>query len=369
MKFLRLILRLTITLLSYTAAIITILWPWAGVGMVVVAVAALARKTAAYTAHGTARWCEASEIPHLLTGYGLILGHIAGKPSKWRGVLGLYNKKLPAKQAVQRLLMACQRKPPKNLVRLTNAVHTMVVAPTGVGKGVSCVIPWLLTNPDSAVVVDLAGENYHLTSDARRRQGQRIVRLDPFGVCGPGSDTFNPLDFVNPDTLIDDARDLAEAIVVRTGSEKEPYWNDSAEIWIASIISAVTHFGSGEERSLQYVRDIISNPEKMQIAIKMLSDSDDYDGLLSRIGNKLKHYEGKTLASVLTAIDVQMRFLDTPSIMANTSRSSFNPNELVTGKMTAYLILPPDRFRACAGLLRMWLGAMMRAVVKGGVQS
>jgi type IV secretion system protein VirD4 len=366
MKFLRRLLILTILLLAYSAAIITILWPWAGVGMAIVVVAALARKGVAYTSMGTARWADASEIPHLLNGFGLILGHIAGKPSKWRGVLGLFNWKLSAKHAVQRLLMACQRKPPKHLVRLTNAVHTMVVAPTGVGKGVSCIIPWLLTNPDSTVVVDLAGENYQLTGDARRRMGHRVVRLDPFGVSGPGSDTFNALDSISPDTMLDDARDLAESLVVRGGQEKEPYWNDSAEIWIASIISAVAHFGSGAERSLQYVRDTISNPEKMQGAIEMMCKSDAYDGLLSRIGNKLKHYEGKTLASVLTAIDVQLRFLDTPALVASTSRSSFDFGELRKGKMTVYLILPPDRFRASAGLLRMWIGSALRAVIKGG---
>lgn len=183
MKILRSFLILTILLLAYTAVVITILWPWAGVVMAIVALATLARKGVAYTAHGTARWCDASEIPHLLEGNGLILGHIAGKPSKWRGVSGLFNRRLPAKQAVQRLLMACQRKPPKNLVRLTNSINTMVVAPVGSGKGVSCVIPWLLTNPDSAVVVDFKGELTLASALHREKEFRhKIVILDPFKV-------------------------------------------------------------------------------------------------------------------------------------------------------------------------------------------
>jgi type IV secretion system protein VirD4 len=182
MKTLRLFLILTILLLAYTSVLIVIMWPWAGVAFAFVAVACVARKGAAYSAYGTARWADASDIPHLLHGDGLILGHIAGKPSKWRGLLGLFNIGLPAMLACQRFLSACQKKPPKQLVRLTNSVHTLITAPTGIGKGVSCAIPFLLTCPDSCVVVDLAGELALATAEARRRMGHKVVVLDPYKV-------------------------------------------------------------------------------------------------------------------------------------------------------------------------------------------
>ncbi len=35
--------------------------------------------------------------------------------------------------------------------------------------------------------------------------------------------------------------------------------------------------------------------------------------------------------------------------------------------MTIYCILPPNHMRAQSALLRMWIGSMMRAVVKGGL--
>ena len=84
------------------------------------------------------------------------------------------------------------------------------------------VIPWLLTNTDSAVVIDPKGENYQITADVRRRMGHKIIRLDPFGVCGPGGDTYNVHDAIDPgtNTALDDVRALAEAIVVKTGRER-----------------------------------------------------------------------------------------------------------------------------------------------------
>ena len=48
--------------------------------------------------------------------------------------------------------------------------------------------------------------------------------------------------------------------------------------------------------------------------------------------------------------------------------SSFDPAELRKGKMTIFLVLPPEHMRAQSGLLRMWVSTMLRACVRGGVQ-
>ena len=78
------------------------------------------------------------------------------------------------------------------LIRLPNAVHTAVFAPTGVGKGVSCVVPFLLTSDESAVVVDFKGENSQLTAEHRQKVfGHQIVVLDPFKLVTQTPDTFN----------------------------------------------------------------------------------------------------------------------------------------------------------------------------------
>ena len=49
------------------------------------------------------------------------------------------------------------------------------------------------------------------------------------------------LEFIDKDsaTAIDECRDVGEALVIRTGQEKEPFWNDSAEVWIAAMTAAV----------------------------------------------------------------------------------------------------------------------------------
>ena len=112
---------------------------------------------------------------------GLILGQISAKPSLWRGVKGLFDRRLPANRAVRRFLAACQRKQQKHLLRLTKAIHTAIFAPTGAGKGVSCVIPFLLRCRESCFVLDVKdGELARITAEARRKMGRKVYIIDPY---------------------------------------------------------------------------------------------------------------------------------------------------------------------------------------------
>jgi type IV secretion system protein VirD4 len=371
-RYIRIFLIIALLLLGYIVVLLPFRFGFFWLVYAAIAIVMLCKRGGTWTAFGSARWATINDIPHLLeTGNGLILGYIEGKPSRIDGVRSLFNSRIPARVACRSFLQSWQNKPPVHLVRLNNAVHTVVFAPTGVGKGVSCIVPYLLACPESCVVIDPKGENYRLSANARRRMGHKVIRLDPFGVCGPDSDTFNPLLAIDREsfTAIDECRDLAEALVLRTGQEKDPHWNDAAEIWIAAMIAMVVAFAEGDDKNLQSCRALLTSPDKMQAAIKMMCESEDiWEGMLSRLGHQLTHFKDKELASTLTSTNRFMRFLDTIAIFESTRKSSFDPADLLTGKMTVYLILPPEHLRAQSPLLRLWIGSMLRAVVKGGLQ-
>ena len=336
------------------------------------------RVTSSLTTLGSARWAVAKELRRagmLGAKNGMILGRLIDgeKPAVVPSLIGLLNPFVGSRDACRQMFSALRRKPCQkaDLVRLPNAVHTAVFAPTGVGKGVSCVIPHLLNCPESTVVVDFKGENYQLTAEHRRNAfGHRIVVLDPFRMVTDAPDSLNPLDSINRDSPhgIDDVRDLSESLVIRTGQEKEPHWADSAEVFIGGIASAVVQFGGPEDRSLQTVRTVLTNPANMQHVIKRLCESQDWGGMLARMGDQLTQFKEKELGSTLTTTNRFLRFLDTLAVAESTSSSSFDINELRDGKMTIYLVLPPQHARAQSPLLRMWIGACLRSVVRGGLQ-
>ena len=373
MKFTRYLLCASILLLGYSFAVTASVYPLI---ILVVVVGVIARRGhQPLWAHGTARWADDKDLRRagmLDSEKGMIVGRVSVPcPDFLSAIAGLFSPSVKTSVACEQFFGAIRRfnrrKDSKEpLVRL-NAVHTAVFAPTGVGKGVSCVIPHLLTCAESTVCVDFKRELADATAEHRRKLGHKVIILDPFG---GGTDKFNALDFIdkNSPLAVDDCRDLASALVVRTGQEKEPHWNDSAEAIIAAMVAVVVYYGEPGDRSLQTVRALLSDPQKIEAAIELMCASDARNGMLARMGGQLKNYKDKELASTLTTVNRFLRFLDTPAIYENTKASTFDPAELRTGKMTVYLVLPPDHMRSQSALLRMWIGSMLRAVVRGGLQ-
>src|SRR5262249_30460245 len=148
---------------------------------------------------------------------------------------------------------------------------------------------------------------------------------DPFRMVTNHPDSFNPFDSIPSDDpiLIDACRDLAEALVIRTGQEKEPFWNDAAETFIRATSCFCARWGPPGDRSLQTVREIIGSPMLKQ-AIAALKVSTDFGGLLSRMGYQLECSEGKELASTLTTTLRFLGFLDSAALQASTESSSFD---------------------------------------------
>jgi type IV secretion system protein VirD4 len=371
----RLLLILSTAAGGYCACIVAILgWPASGVILAIILVARVARKKQRHlTTLGSARWADEGDLRKagmLDAPIGLILGRLPAARPKHR--LGkLFQSATEDKEACQNFWSPLRNgKGP--LVRLPQAIHSLIVSPSGGGKGVSCVIPFLLTCPESCVVVDFKGENALRTARHRRKMfGHQIVLLDPFHVVTKTPDCFNPLDFIdkNGRNAIDHCNDLANALVIRTGEEREPHWNDSAEAWIAAVLATVVQYGGRDaSRSLQTVRDILSHPQKLDMAIKLMCESECWGGMLARMGGQLLHFVDKEKSSTLTTVSRHLRFLDSLAVANSTKASSFDPGKLRNGKTTVYLVLPPEHMRAQSPLLRVWIGSLLRAVVAGGLQ-
>ena len=126
------------------------------------------------TTFGSAEWATAEQIASA----GLI-----GTDGIW---LGYYRVGL-------RLLSLCYR----------GARHLLIVAPTTAGKGVSAIIPNLLTYEGSVVLIDPKGENSMICAARRGKgdpsrnipgMGQEFHAVDAFGITGLPVSCYNPID-------------------------------------------------------------------------------------------------------------------------------------------------------------------------------
>ena len=369
-------LKVSVIACGYLLLLIAVLgWPSSGVLVVGVVLALAARwKARRWVTLGSARWADEQDLRRagmLRSSSGLVLGRIFTSARNGAAIRLLFQRSITAKEACGQFWSMFRRNRCE-VVRVEQAIHTAVFAPSGIGKGVSLIVPFLKECEESAVVVDFKGENARLTARHRREHfGHRVVALDPFGVYTDRSDSFNPLDFIDAkdSRAIDICNDLAKALVVRNAEEKEPHWNDSAELWIAALIAMVVRYGEPGMRSLQTVREILSSPERIELAIKLMRESDAWDGMLARMGGQLSHYVDRERSSVLSTVTRHLKFLDTPAVAAVTQSSSFDPAGLVTDKTSIFAILPPEHMRAQAPLMRLWISSFLGAVVRGGLQT
>ncbi|KAJ3052077.1 hypothetical protein HK102_011944, partial [Quaeritorhiza haematococci] len=309
----------------------------------------------------------------LLGDDGLVLGcaRLVGGPSLWQALNGLFSHSVDSEAACRQffsLFRRC-RWATQRLIRLKEFVHLATFAPAGRGKSVCVLIPNLLSYVKSCVVTDPKGELFTTTGEHRRQKfGHRIIRLDPFGLCGPGSDTFNPLLFIDAsaEDFLDQCRDLANMLVVRTGQEHDSHWVDSAEIVLTAFIAYVCACEANPaERTLNLVREIISSRSSYARAVETMQQVESHHGVIKRLGHVLSWFQDKELSSVLTTVQRCTQFLDSPVVARNTSSSSFDPRCLRTKRATIYLILPHDKLVTLAPLMRMWVGMILRTITRG----
>jgi type IV secretion system protein VirD4 len=324
------------------------------------------------TAHGTARWCNADDLRQagmLDADSGLILGRIAdNRPKLWSVLKTLFDRRVNAAVACE-MFLELFRRPTQRMVRLSKAVHTAIFAPTGVGKGVSCVIPFLLTTRESCFVLDVKdGELARITGEARRRMGRKVYIIDPYHCVTNEPATLNPVQFIDKNSpyALDDSREIAAEIVERKEEKGDGvHFLDNAEAGIASVTATVAEFGEGNQKSLQAVCDIASSPERWGKAIELMVGSAAQQGMLARMGGNLRHIKERELASTMTTMARFLRFLSTPAIAASTRASSFDPTEILNGNTDVFCVLPADRVATLSPLLRLWTGTFLRTALRG----
>ncbi|PHM25040.1 type IV secretory system conjugative DNA transfer family protein [Xenorhabdus budapestensis] len=126
--------------------------------------------------------------------------------------------------------------PTKNIF-LTSYGQTFILlaAPPGSGKGVSFVIPNLLSFPDSVAVNDPKFENWNITSGFRAACGHECYRFSPELL---ETHRWNPLFYLSRDELerFADIKTIATALFVSSNPENQAFYNNAGKIFSALVL-------------------------------------------------------------------------------------------------------------------------------------
>ena len=143
-------------------------------------------------------------------------------------------------------------------IRHAGPEHVMAIAPTRSGKGVGLVVPTLLSWTDSAVIHDIKGENWKLTSGWRAKFSHCLL-FDP---TDASSAKYNPLLEVRiGECEVRDTQNIADILVDPDGGlERRSHWEKTAH---SLLVGAILHVLYAEkDKTLSGVATFLSNPER-----------------------------------------------------------------------------------------------------------
>ncbi len=307
---------------------------FAGIAVAIIGSLWRARQNKLVTTYGSSRWANHREIVKagLLRPTGVFLGELG-----------------------------------ESYLRHDGPEHVMAFAPTRSGKGVGLVVPTLLSWTDSAVIHDIKGENWQLTSGWRAGFSHCLL----FNPTDPRSARYNPLLEVRkgPDE-VRDVQNIADILVDPEGAlERRSHWEKTSH---SLLVGAILHIlYAEEEKTLARVATFLSDPRRSfehtlraMMATNHVGTRDKpvvHPVVASAAREVLNKSENERSGVLSTAMSFLGLYRD-PVVAATTAACDWRIADLVDASrpVSLYLVIPPSDISRTKPLVRLVLNQIGR---------
>lgn len=249
--------------------------------------------------------------------------------------------------------------------------HRTTCARARGGKGITQIIPEMMTHEGALLAIDPKGENAIITAEARERlHGQKVYLLDPYNIAakklGRDQARFNPLDLCDPESadFLDDIMQVSDALIVADGGDS--HWGNEAKSVVSSLCVHVKTSPKEEgQRTLGRVREILSlPPAEFQALILDMAENGHH---LAQAGaNRIMQKSERELASVVSTAQQNTHFLESQNIKDSLSASDFDFAALKSddNPITVLIILPANRLNTHGRWLRLIVSSGITAMAR-----
>ncbi len=256
----------------------------------------------------------------------------------------------------------------RDYLRHDGPEHVLCFAPTRSGKGVGLVIPSLLTWPGSAIVHDIKGENWQLTSGFRAQHGRALL-FDP---TNPKSSAYNPLlEVRRGEWEVRDVQNIADILVDPEGSlDKRNHWEKTSH---SLLVGAILHVLYAEtNKTLAGVANFLSDPKRpvestLRAMMKTahLGEVGPHPVVASAARELLNKSDNERSGVLSTAMSFLGLYRD-PVVAQVTRRCDWRIADIVGGKQpaTLYLVVPPSDINRTKPLIRLLLNQIGRRLTE-----
>ena len=239
-------------------------------------------------------------------------------------------------------------------------LHTLLLGPTGIGKGVSTIVPLLLTWTHSAIVKDPKPELCQRTGRWRSRLGPvHCVKIDD-----PRSARYNPLlsiraDDGNPSAgpIVTDAQTLAEMLAhAGEPDAHDRFWDDATTLVVTGLLIAARL--SPEPTIATFYRMMRG------LMVGRVPDC-EHPFASSVLRQVWTTWPERTRGSVFVNLEVRLAFLASPLVQAVLSGDDFRADDLQAGPkpVTVYVCTPLVDAGAMRPLHRLLIASLLRPLM------
>ena len=238
-------------------------------------------------------------------------------------------------------------------------VNVLVVGGSGSGKSASYSIPNAHQMLGSYVFTDPKGELYDRTEGYLREHGYKIKVLNL--VHPQYSDGYNPLLHISSEIDVDV---IANTIVKGQKSEgggSDPFWDDSAETLLKSLIYYLMATRPEEEQNLASCAEMVraANSNGGSNLLTELMSQLPYDHPARMNYKSIEIAPEKTYSSILSTLQSKLGKFDSKEIAELTSTDTINFEEIGSEK-TAVYVISSDTHGAYDFLLTIFFAQMIQ---------
>ena len=312
-----------------------------GIGGVVVAIIGSvwrARQSRKVTTYGSSRWATKSEAKRagLFEPSGLFLGRLH-----------------------------------ERYLRHDGPEHVMAFAPTRSGKGVGLVIPTLLSWTGSAIIHDIKGENWQLTSGWRSRFSHCLL----FNPTDPRSAKYNPLMEVRRGlNEVRDVQNIADILVDPEGAlDRRSHWEKTSHALLVGVILHVLY--AEPEKTLARVASFLSDPSRSferTLRVMMTTnhlgseDKPQVHPVVAEAARELLNKSDNERSGVLSTAMSFLGLYRDPTVARVTSSCDWRIADLMEAghPVSLYLVIPPSDISRTKPLVRLILNQIGRRLTE-----
>lgn len=156
--------------------------------------------------------------------------------------------------------------------------NDLIIGPSGAGKTRNYVKPNLMQCCGSMVVADTKGTLIREVGPLLRSKGYQVINIDFNDMRG--SYGYNPLAYIRKDSRTGrySEKDILSVAtcLCPVQTDRDPFWEKSAQMYVACMIGYVLECLPPEERTLEYVRELFGLLDNGEFA-NLVSDLETQD--------------------------------------------------------------------------------------------